>query len=221
MNISKIKGLKYPNEAFIKYFFNSKFHVSERKKFIEFGSASGNNLALPYQYNHDVIGIDINDTFTKFARENFKLYHSNAKSSFHTQSMMDFIEEQENLNVDVFLLPNVINYLTKEEFINFLRFAKKKNIYKKGASFFLRARTIKDFRFGRGEKVTHNSYKTIENSTNEKGAICTCYQDYELVNILQNELELKDFKVFNLDDQNLQSDIIINNCDVVIWGTIS
>lgn len=220
MKISEIKGLKYPNESFIKYFFNMGFQNCENKTFIEFGSSNGNNLALPYQYNHKVIGVDIDHSLTEFANENFKLYESNNDFSFYTQNMMNFINEHQDLNVDVFLLPNIINYLSKLEFISFLHLAREKNLYKNGSDFFLRARSIKDFRFGKGKKLADNSYILDDSITGENGVICTCYQDYELIDILKEHLKLSDFKVFNLDNQNFHSDTIVNNSDIVIWGKI-
>ncbi len=118
-------------------------------------------------------------------------------------------------------ISTIINYLTKDEFINFLKFTKDKKIYKDGADFFLRARSIKDFRFGKGELIGKNSYRLNEDITGENGAVCTCYQEFELVNILEEHLNLKDFRVFSLDNQNLHSDIIVNNSDIVVWGKIS
>lgn len=220
MKISEIKGLKYPNESFIKYFFNMGFQNSQSKKFIEFGSSNGNNLALPYQYNHQVIGIDIDPILTQFANDNFKLYEGESDFNFYTQDMMSFTNNHKNLNVDVFLLPNIINYLSKLDFISFLKLSREKNIYKDGADFFLRARSIKDFRFAKGEKLEENSYCLDDSITGEDGAICTCYQEFELIDILREHLNLSSFKVFSHESQNLHSDIIVNNSDIVIWGNI-
>ncbi|WP_294962440.1 class I SAM-dependent methyltransferase [Sulfurimonas sp.] len=220
MKISDIQGLKYPNESFVKYFFNMGFENCESKKFIEFGSSNGNNLSLPYQYNHEIIGVDIDSTLTEFANKNFKLYESNSSCAFYTQDMLSFINNHQNLNVDVFLLPNIINYLAKHEFIDFLKLSREKNLYKDYADFFLRARSIKDFRFGKGKKLGENSYRLNDSITGEDGAICTCYQEFELIDILKEHLHLSNFKVFSLDNQNLHSDTIVNNADIVIWGKI-
>ncbi len=220
MKVSDIDGLKYPNEYFIKYFFKRGFDKGDKKKFIEFGSSNGNNLMLPYQYGHEVIGVDFDVTLIEYANSNFEKLNQDNSYHFYADDMKNYVHKSKNLNVDVFLLPNIVNYLTTDEFVNFLDSVVESGMIKKGADFFIRARSIKDFRFGKGEKIGKNSYRLDDDVTGENGAICTCYQEYELVDLCRQHLNLRDFKLFSVDVQNLHSGINVLNSDIVIWGTI-
>ncbi len=220
MNIQNIKGLKYPDEAVIKFFFKEGLQNS-KGKVIEFGCSNGNNLSLYYQYDYDVIGIDLDSGSIDNAHYNFKhIFNSSSKYTFHTHDMNTFATTQKNILADIFTIPNVISYISKENFIHFLQSASENKLYKKDASFFLRTRTIKDYRFGLGKKVSNNSYLLDNNITGEKGALCTCYQEYELIEILKKHLNLHDFEINHLDNQNLQNGETILNSDISIWGKI-
>ncbi len=73
MKLKEIKGLKYPDEYFLKFFFKNMLYTKSNLKILEFGSGNGNNLMLPYQYNHEVIGVDYNKTLIEYAKYNFEL----------------------------------------------------------------------------------------------------------------------------------------------------
>jgi len=220
MNVSEIKGLKYPDEYFIKYFFKKGLHNSKKQKFLEFGSANGNNLMLAYQYGHEVIGIDFDKTSIKYANANFEKLNQKNSYTFCADDMKNYIQAHKNIDADILLLPNIVSYLTREEFVTFLDFLIQNNIVKEGADFFMRTRTTKDFRFAKGEKVAENSFRLDDDVTGEKGAICTCYQEHELVDLCKTHLKLRDFKLFCIDSQNLHSELVVLNSDIVIWGTI-
>lgn len=221
MTIKEVKGLKYPDEYIIKYFFKKGFH-QKQGKVIEFGSGTGNNLSLFYQYHWDVIGVDIFESATNDAVYNFnEVYSSDASKAFFTSDMSEFIVNNKNIQADVFLLPGVISYLSKEDFIHFLKLAKEHNVYRSGAEFFIRTRSKKDYRFGLGKKVGEDSFLMTNNVTGEEGALCTCYDESELVLLLQKHLGLDDSRVFTLENQNEQNGEKILNADMVIWGTIS
>ena len=222
MNISDIKGMKYPDEYFIKYFFKQGFHCEEKKFFLEFGSSNGNNLSLPYQYGHDVVGVDFDETLIAYAEENFKKLQEDNTFEFAVDDMRSFAKKRKNLQADVLLLPNIINYISRDEFVSFLHtMVKHKNI-KKGAEIFIRCRTPKDFRFGIGEYIDNNSYKMPDDyhDTGEAGCLNRFYTPVELVDILKRELQLKEFKLFESNCQNEHSGKIVLNSDIILWGKI-
>ena len=221
MTIKDVKGLKYPDEYVIKYFFKEGLQ-NKTGKVIEFGCANGNNLSLYYQYDYDIIGIDFLETSIENANYNFKnIYTSNAKYNFISTDMLSYAQNHKNINADVFTIPNVISYISKNDFIEFLKESKKNNLFKKDAGFFLRTRTKKDYRYGLGEEIEQDSFLISDNSTGEKGALCTCYSEYELIELLKKYLNLKDFTISYLDNQNLQHNRLVLNSDITIWGTIS
>ena len=221
MNLKDIKGLKYPDDYFIKYFFKKCFHKNKGLTFIEFGSSNGNNLMLPYQYGHNVIGIDIDSQAIDNANCNFKNIESESNFNFHLIDMREYAINTKNLQADIFLLPNIVNYISREDFISFLKIMIKNNNIKKGASIFVRCRTPKDFRFGIGTKEGYNAYRLADDYdiTGEAGCLNTFYTEYELISILTKYLQLKDFQILSCDFQNIQKDnTIVSDSDVILWG---
>ena len=223
MNIREIKGLKYPDEYFIKYFFKKGLHTASEKKFLEFGSSNGNNLMLPYQYGHNVFGVDFDDIAIKNAKDNFSSLKQQNSFEFVADDMRNFVENKTEILADVLMLPNIVNYIKTEDFIEFLKLLVDKKHIKKNADFFLRCRTPKDFRFGLGQKLAHHTYLVPDDyhDTGEAGCINRFYTQSELVDILREYIGLKEFKLFDVDCQNLHGENIVLNSDIVIWGRIN
>ena len=72
--------------------------------------------------------------------------------------------------------------------------------------------------------IEQNCFKMADDYdiTGEPGAINTLYQEHELIQILQEKLNLKDFKLLTYENQNLmKNNHIINDSDIVIYGRIS
>lgn len=224
MLIPKIKGLKYPDEYFIKFFFKERLHEKTNLKFLEFGCGNGNNLMLPYQYNNEVIGIDYDKTLISFANENFNLLKHNQKYSFYSADMREFVKKNNNINADILSLPNIINYISKIDFINFLKNCKNNKFYKNNSKIFIRFRTHRDFRFGLGNRIDNCCYQIDKdnNTTGEAGALNCFYSGIEMIDILRKYLNLTDYKIFHIDFENmaLNGDTILNS-DIVIWGSIN
>lgn len=223
MNIKELQGMKYPDEYFIKYFFKKGLHSSTEKKFLEFGSSNGNNLMLPYQYNHDVVGVDFDKVSVKHANENFAKLSQKNSYEFVVDDMRSFVENRSDILVDVLMLPNIVNYIKTEDFINFLKILVTQKHIKQKADFFLRCRTPKDFRFGIGKKIEHHTYLMADDyhDTGEAGCLNRFYTENELVDILREHINLTEFKIFQSDCQNLHVDSVVLNSDIIIWGTIN
>jgi predicted RNA methylase len=224
MTIKDIKGLKYPDEYFIKFFFKNELQNKSKLRFLEFGAGNGSNLLLPFQYDHEVIGVDFNDTLIGYARDNFELFDGDNDFSFYCSDMREFAQKHENICADVFTLPNIVNYISKNDFIEFLLNCKKNKIINKNSKFFIRFRTPKDFRYGLGTRIDSNIYRIAndDETTGEAGALNTFYKEHEMVKILEQYLELVKFKVFTVDFENIAAngDVIFNS-DIIIWGTLS
>ncbi|HEB61691.1 MAG TPA: class I SAM-dependent methyltransferase [Bacteroidetes bacterium] len=221
MTIKDIRGLKYPDEYMIKFFFKENLHT-RRGSVLEFGCANGNNIALFYQYDYDVTGVDLLQKSIDDAEYNLEnVYDSKGSSSFVCDDMLSFAKSNKNLKVDIFMIPNVISYIKKSDFIEFLKVSQENNLFKKDAKFFLRTRTKKDYRYGLGEEIEENTFLMKDDITGEKGALCTCYNEYELIELLKKYLNLTNIVVSHLDNQNLQNGRILLNSDIAIWGNIS
>jgi len=225
MNIKDIKGLKYPDEYFTKFFFKNKLNEKRDFLYLEFGCGNGSNLMLPYSYGegNKIIGVDYNTKLIEHAKYNFHL-HNNQESqyNFYAEDMREFAKTNRDIQADVFLLPSVIYYINKEDFILFLSNMIKNNNIKNNIPFYIRVRTPKDFRFGLGVKQPDNSFLLPENViTGEGNTAITFYTQTEIIKILEKHLNLREFKVFQLDNQNDHNGEIILNSDMVIWGTIN
>lgn len=221
MNITSIKGLKYPDEYFIKFFFKYQFHNKKDLTFLELGCSNGCNLILPYQYDLDTIGVDLDETLINYANENFQSLSQTNKYDFFLQDMRKFCTSASDIHADVLVLANSIYYIPKNDFIQLLRDIKQNKLIKQNIPFFLRFREIDDFRYAKGTKVEENTYIMKNGVTGEDGVLCKFYDTAEMIDILEKELSLRDFRTMNIKYDNIQNDQVVNNNDVVIWGTIN
>ncbi len=221
MDITKIKGLKYPDEYFIKFFFKFALHSEQDKTFLELGCSNGCNLMLPYAYNNQVIGVDLNRKLIGYANDNFKLFNKNIFYQFYRQDMREFCKSRFDKKIDVVVFANSIYYIPKDDFINMLKNIKKNFIIQKNAPFFIRFRDTDDFRNHKGEKVGENSIIIENKITGEDGVFCKFYKKDEMINILTKELSLKDYQVMQIKYDNIQNKIKVKNSDIVIWGYIN
>ena len=134
--------------------------------------------------------------------------------------MRIFCSNSSNIKADVLVLPNSIYYIPQNDFIEVLQNIKKNNLIKSNIPFFIRFREVDDFRNHKGQKVDENSYIMENKITGEDGVFCKFYSTFEMVNILEKELNLRDFQTMHIRYENIQNNTKVNNSDVVIWGTI-
>lgn len=223
MYLRDLKGLKFPDLAVIKFFFKQGLHQKSNQKVLEFACSNGNNLSLFANYDYECIGVDLNQENISNANYNFKEVIQCKNYQFFHDDILEFPLKNPNIKADIFMIPNVINYLLKEDFLKLLKISKENSMYKENALFFLRTRSIKDYRYGYGEKIAHNCFKiTNDNTTGELGCINTLYQEYELVEILKEYLNLYDFKVLTYENTNImgEDERLVNDSDIVIYGKI-
>ena len=72
-----------------------------------------------------------------------------------------------------------------------------------------------DDRYGKGKMVGNHSF-ILENDefSGEKGLFCACYQQFELVRLLQDELNLFDFEVLESENLNSKANVFIKDSDI-------
>ncbi|HEC1781771.1 TPA: class I SAM-dependent methyltransferase, partial [Campylobacter lari] len=174
----------------VRWFFKNKLDTLKNAKVLEFASHNGNNLSLFANYDYECIGVELSKQNHENAIYNFKEIMHYQKASFFNENMLDFAKNHQNINADVFLIPNVINYISKDEFKILLQDTKQNNLYQTNklgyAHFFLRARSVKDHRYGLGEKLKNDSFiLNYDEFSGEKNCLCTAYQEHELVEILK------------------------------------
>lgn len=223
MLIKDFEGLKFPDEFIIKFFFKESLHTSIGSV-LELGCANGNNLNLFYQYGYDVVGVDISRDAISMAERNFARLKtdSNLQNSFSfiQRNILEINELSNPEPFDVVLLPNVINYLKKDEIETVLAIIKKNSLLKSGGYTFIRTRSLKDYRYNRGKRVGENEFVLSTKETGEDGLINTFFYESELVKLLECFFDFQYKYVFNIDSQNLQNSVIVPNSDIVIWGKV-
>lgn len=221
MSIREIKGLKYPDEYFIKFFFKYQLHEKEGLKYLELGCSNGCNLMLPYQFNNDVVGVDLDTQLIEWADANFATLQQQNKYKFSILDMRNFCETSSGIKADVLVLANSIYYIPKDEFITLLHNVKRNNLIKENIPFFLRFRELDDFRNNKGQVVGENSIIMQNGITGEDGIFCKFYDTNKMLEILKEELNLRNFQTMSIKYENIQNNTKVNNSDAVIWGTIN
>ena len=219
--ISNLKGFKYPDGELVRYFFKNNLNLKSLKV-LELGCGNGNNLALFADYDYEVIGVELKSLNVENANFNFANVYGFHKFNFINQDMREFCKDTQGLRADVLLIPNVANYITKFDFKKLLENIIQNELVKPNSDFFIRARSIKDHRYALGEKIDDGVFiLTGDEYSGEKGIICSCYNEYELVEILKSILNLRDFTIITSENLNVKNGVYIKDSDIIIYGKIN
>lgn len=214
MTITEIRGLRYPDEYVVKFFFKCGLDTTPGHV-VEPGSGNGNNLALFSAYGWNVTGIDVLQSATDDAVANF----ADADGArFLTRDLNEGLPADYSGTIDCLSLANVINYLERsnldrllDEFAGWLA---------PDAWVFLRTRTPKDYRFARGREVGRHAFVLDTAETGEAGLLNVFYEQHELVDHLVGRLGVspETLVCLQVDAQNPQGGRIVSNSDLVMWG---
>jgi SAM-dependent methyltransferase len=219
--LPSIKGLKFPDEYVVRFFFKERLH-QKPGRVLELGCGNGNNLMLFYQYGWETTGIDIDTNSLADAKQNFKLVDdgANGKYKFLQHDLSRGIPEMKAL-YDVILMPSVLYYIPRESMKKCLTGVRK--LLKPGGSFYLRMRTLGDYRFGKGNQVERNGFVLDIAETGEKGLLNVFYDEPEIINMLKEcmGIDEKRLKTFHLSYDNWQANTQIStNREMVVWGQV-
>ncbi|MBL0709296.1 MAG: class I SAM-dependent methyltransferase [Sulfurimonas sp.] len=221
MDIKNIKGLKYPDEYFIKFFFKYQLHTKQKLKYFELGCSNGCNLMLPFEFDNNVIGVDIDDSLIAYADQNFDALKKDNSFDFFSIDMRNFCHNSSELKADVLVLANSIYYIPKDDFVKLLKDIKQNSLIKSNIPFFIRFRELDDFRNTKGTIIEENSIIIKNGITGEDGVFCKFYDTDEMIGILKKELNLREFQTMHLRYDNIQNDFKVNSSEVVIWGVVN
>lgn len=133
-----------------------------------------------------------------------------------------FAKNKADIQADVFVLASAAYYISREDLQLLFTDMIQNNNVKNKIPFYIRVRSKKDFRYGYGKKIAQSRFKMPEESiTGENGAKIEFYSEDEIVNILKDTLNLKDYHVMTSEAQNEQNGMIVFNSDIIIWGMIN
>jgi ubiquinone/menaquinone biosynthesis C-methylase UbiE len=217
--VREIRGLRYPDEYVVKFFFKNGLHESAGSM-LELGCGNGNNLLMFYEYGWDVIGVDIDAASLADAEHNLALLGDTGRSyRLVEHDLSKGLDVLPDKRYDVVMIPNVMHNLRREDtqamFQACARFVKQDTFV------FVRTRSIRDYRFGRGKKISDYSFILEAPETGELGTMQTFYYEYELVDLLRDHLNVRQssLNIFLVEFENVQSGMHISrNSDIVIWG---
>jgi len=220
MKLPELRGLIYPDEFVIKFFFKNRLHT-RTGRVLELGCGNGNNLLLFHEYGWSVIGLDINKESLADAQHNFELPTlGSQRHQFIEHDLARGLCDTISANVDVILLPSILYYIPRHAAVTVLRDLRSYCI--DGALVFLRNRTLRDYRYRRGVEVERNGYLLTDAATGEAGLLNVFYDEWELLDMLRQYLNLDTTtaECLSLAYQNPQNGVRVNNADLVIWGQL-
>ncbi len=220
LRLKDVRGLKYPEEYLIRFFFKNGLQNSPGRV-LEAGCANGCNLRLFREYDWETVGIDI-------SRQSLADGEANFADMPCGQNGYRFLQHDLTLGLpadlrgpfDAVLFPSSLYYIPRRSMAQVL--CDVRGLVRPGAAFYLRMRTLGDFRYGRGEAIERNGFRLTIDTTGERGAINVFYQDHELVDMLHDHLgaDPTEMKILHVDYENIQNQVVVSNSDVIFWGRL-
>jgi len=218
--LTALKGNRFPQQQFIRFFFKSGLHRTHGKA-LELGCGNGNNLMLLCQYGWDVVGLDISGDSLGEGRANFSMLDQpHGEYRFLEHNLCEGIKGVVEGPFDLIVLFGVLYYIPRGAVIRVLQ--DLRGLLAKSAMLYLNMRTLRDYRYSRGEEIEPNGFRLTIEETGEKGLLNVFYHEYELVDMLRENLsiDVSTMKILYEDFQNVQSGVIVSNSDINIWGRV-
>ncbi len=216
MNIAQLRGMRYPDEYLIRFFYKEGLH-RQSGRLLELGCGSANNLMHFSYYGWDAVGVDYDAVCIADARHNLSISNLAGEVIQH-----DLNKGLPPLSgpFNALLAPSTLYYLEREAARDSLRQAAK--LLAPGAAFYLRMRLPDDHRAGRGVLEGPGSWRLDMAYTGEKGALNVFYQEHELLELLRDTLNLSSERltILRVAYENVQDGHLIRNSDIVLWGRL-
>lgn len=218
MQLSQIKGLKFPDEFLIRAFFKEQL-FKKKGDVIEFGSGNGNNLSMFFQYGWNVTGVDVDEKSIQSANANFSILSKECIDTGNYQfAYTDMVHFQDSKKYNAILFPGSLLYLTKANCLLMLG-RLPEMISDNGAFCYFKMRTPNDYRIGISKLLDDGFTREIlSDETSEKGCRMTFWDVHDFITEINKHCILSDVVTLNLQYDNLQKGVIINNSDFILWG---
>jgi SAM-dependent methyltransferase len=211
--VRNLRGMRYPDEYVIRMFFKEGLQRAPGRV-LELGCGSGNNLLLFREFDWRVVGIDISANSLADAAHN--LANGPPTVTLLQANLAHGMPELTG-EFDAIILPSFNYYVPRFSFLRLL--ADCNRLLTPGGLFFLRSRTSRDWRYGRGREVERNGFVLECSETGEEGLLNVFYDADELGAVVEAALgQLRYRQVLKTRYDNIQSGVVITNDEVVIWG---
>ena len=223
MLITEIKGLKFPDESLVRFFFKSGFEAV-KESVLELGCGSGNNLRLFYEYGWDVTGVDlcynaISDATTNLSRLKSE-YHMENDFQLIQDNMLHFFENSGMKTFQTVLFPSSIFYLPYPDIITTLELLTK-NV-KPGGYLFFKLLTDSDYRFHNINKISlgNNSYRVMFTETGEYGKTITFLSLEKWKELLQKYFLFETLNIYRHNFDHDHCGVTTDNANIIIYGRL-
>lgn len=212
--LEKLKGLKFPDEMVTRFFFKNDLN-KRPGRVLELGCGNSNNLGLFSAYGWDCIGLDISSELIEQGKFNFKL-QGYKPARLETIDMNHILP---NFGpIDCLLMPSSIYYVSSTRAKEIMK--ELGPTLKQGSFVFCRYRTLKDYRYGKGEYLGNNCFKLKIFETSELDCLNTFYDRKSILEILEPcNLDPRSIHFLNLSFDNFGvNNKLISNNDSIIYG---
>ncbi len=223
MLASKIKGLKFPDEAITRFFFKSGLN-NIRNSVLELGCGTGNNLRLFYEYGWDVAGVDLNANAVSGAIENLSSikdeYQLANNFNIVQDDMTHFLEANPRKPAHTILFPSTLFYLTYEEIVKTLKLVSE--VAQPNGFLFFKLLTKEDYRFlnPNKESIGNSSYRLKFSETDEYNQIITFLSRDEWIKLISEHFNFASFNAFDLRFEHLQNSVLTQNSNLIFYGKL-
>jgi SAM-dependent methyltransferase len=210
-SIAQLRGLRFPDIYVVRMFFKEGLQ-SQRGRVLELGCGNGNNLLLFAEFGWDVTGVDLSSGALADARHNLE----GAGTFIECDLTRDFPIPPAAL-FDAILLPNVVYYLPRQDFVRILRECGQR--LRPGGIMFLSTRVKEDWRWGRGREEELSGFRLECRETGEFGLLNVFYAADEVSELIRTHFgELQQTQRLSVIYDNPEGGIVVRNAEVVIWG---
>jgi SAM-dependent methyltransferase len=224
MLIPEIKGLKFPDESLVRFFFKSGLS-NIKESVLELGCGSGNNLRLFYEYGWDVTGVDLCATSLSDAAENFSSLQSeyNLRNNFQLiqDNMLNFFQNFSMQEIHTVLFPSSLFYLPYEDIVTTLELLAKK--VKPGGFLFFKLLTDSDYRYHNANKVRSSnfSYKLKFAETGEYDQTVTFLSRDQWRALFEKFFVFEYLCIFDLNFEHDHKGVITDNANIICYGKLT
>jgi SAM-dependent methyltransferase len=210
-SLAELRGLRFPDIYVVRMFFKEGLQ-RERGRVLELGCGNGNNLLLFAEFGWEVTGVDCSSGALADASHNL----DGAGTLIGCDLTRDFPVPEAAI-FDAILLPNVVYYLPRRDFLRILRECRKR--LRPGGLMFLSTRVKEDWRWGRGTEVEPGGFRLECRETGEFGLLNVFYDSDEVAELIRTYFgELLQSQRLGVIYDNPEGGVVVRNADVVIWG---
>lgn len=216
MGIADLRGMRYPDEYLIRFFYKEGLHRQPGRA-LELGSGSANNLMHFAAYGWEAIGIDYDPQCVADGRHNLT---ASGLAGELIQHDLDTGLPPLAGPFHALLAPSTLYYIRRESAWACMRQAAA--LLAPGAALYLRMRLPDDYRAGRGVPEGEGGWRLDTDYTGEQGALNVFWHEHELLDLLRETLGLtpERLTLLRVAYDNVQGGRLIRNSDIVIWGRL-